>query len=286
MAPKLEDLELHHADCAFFNHECMTLYKYMTGEALYSFLVHGDLKITFPEDANDPFEFIEASETPAQRTSELGFISLSEENDNPSLWGNYAEEYKGACIKFSIPFITRSSEQPVKSMVNAPAIMSEVLSLERGRQAKVIGVRGAHYNVIWHAAGDVLYKCLYRDTPFSKDEVYLLPKDTPEDFLGDYTPIMKEYDKVATKSEAWKHEKEYRITLSKARATRIIYNGRKMYLSDRLTPYCSKIILAPYSPFTASDVEKIISNSKWKNKHIDVVRAEFQKGKYKLHIPD
>lgn len=35
---------------------------------------------------------------------------------------------------------------------------------------------------------------------------------------------MKTYDKII-KTKAWKHEKEYRITLSKDRATRLIYNG-------------------------------------------------------------
>lgn len=281
-----DNLELHHANK--YSHDIIELYKYMTTQALYSFLTRGVLKITFPEDANDPFEFLSASEIPTQQTSEQGFISLSEEDDNPSLWGNYAEKYKGACVRFSIPFLTFDEKQQVNSAINSQQSLSSVMSCN-GRQARIIGVRGDsdHPNVIFSGGGDILFKCLYRDKPFDNNISYNPPEGTPDIFLSVYNTLMKIYDKIAIKSEEWQHEKEHRIALGKKCSTCIICNEQKIYLSNRLTPFCSKIILAPFSLFTVQDVKRIMANSKpWKDKPVDVVKAEFQKGKYKLHIPD
>lgn len=291
----IENLELFHANDPLFYHNGIVsngqifLYKYVTIRALYSFLNYGDLKITFPEDANDPFEFISDKDIPKQQTSDEGFISLSEENDNPSLWGNYAEEYKGACIEFLIPFFTNSAaDSELTAFLNA-------FSQEKGHHIKLIGARTYLDNGTYHGIGlitnlgDILYKCIYKDTPFSKDKVYTYPKNIPDDFKNIYFDCLRVHDKIATKSTAWQHEKEYRIALSRASATRLIFSNdnKKLYLSDRLTIFCSKIILAPYSPFSVDDAVAIMKNAEpWKRKVPNVVRAEFVKGQYKLNIPD
>lgn len=287
---------LHADDPLLYPHGCVcceyiALYKYITIKALYSFLNYGDLKITFPEDANDPYEFVSNEEKPEQRTSEEGFISLSEEENIPSLWGNYAEEYKGACLEFLIPFFTSSTpSSDIKAFVN-------VFCQENDHNAKIIGARAPSrsrdyikYLGFDPSGGDIFYKCRYSDAPYCKNTKYTPPQTISDKVKDIYRQCMKIFDRIATKSTAWHHEKEYRIALSKSKRclTRIIYvDGKQLYLSDRLKPFCSKIILAPYSPFSVNDAKEIMEKAKpWKDKAPKIVRAEFVKGQYKLYIPD
>ena len=258
----------------------ISLYKYMTSEALHSFLLHGDLKITFPEDANDPFEFLDSDHTPPERNSQHGFIALSKDKDNPALWGNYAEEYKGACLEFSIPYVTHSAKYKDNHCYNALAALAKIMSAD-DREAYTIGARGdiSNPNVIDPEDGDILYKCMYKESPFNEKETYSPPPDTPGLFSEEYPTIMKIYDRIATKSLAWKHENEYRIAIDRKNATRIAYNGKKIYLSNRLTPFCKTIILAPFSFFSPEDVQLINPSSP------PTVKAEFKKGFYSLDIP-
>lgn len=274
-----DSLQLINAN-EFPSWKSITLYKYMTSEALYSFLLHRDLKITFPEDANDPFEFLTSEQKPTERHSQQGFIALSKDKDNPALWGNYAEEYKGACLEFSIPYVTHSPKYKDNHCYNALAALAKVMST-CDREAYIIGSRGDIYNpnVIDSENGDVLYKCLYKESPFNEKEPNPPPPKAPIIFSDEYSTIMKIYDRIATKSSAWKHENEYRIAIARENATRIAYNGKKIYLSNRLTPFCKTIILAPYSPFSPADVKLINPSAP------PTVKSDFNKGSYSLDIP-
>ena len=83
----------------------ITLYKYITPIALASLIQHGDLKLTYRKDANDPFECLPDGYSPQDKVlSHLGIVSLTGNKSNHPMWGNYADKYRGACIEFQMKY--------------------------------------------------------------------------------------------------------------------------------------------------------------------------------------
>lgn len=86
------------------------LYKYLSPKALASFVLNHSLKLSFGYETNDRFELLPGNMLPtndvATREKESpemalhGFISLTRVEDNPYMWGYYADMYRGACLEF------------------------------------------------------------------------------------------------------------------------------------------------------------------------------------------
>ncbi len=92
----------------------MRLYKFIGERYLYESLLFKRLKVSKPSEVNDPFEFCPFSFTSRLERhtwkkamqgpeSEAGFISFSKSWESPSLWGNYADNHRGACLEFEVP---------------------------------------------------------------------------------------------------------------------------------------------------------------------------------------
>ncbi|MEZ3488744.1 MAG: DUF2971 domain-containing protein [Akkermansia muciniphila] len=67
-------------------------------------LEKGRLKVLFPEECNDPFEFMSAPPTklPDGYTS-YGFLSFTKTYKSPTMWAHYADNHKGCCVHFRFP---------------------------------------------------------------------------------------------------------------------------------------------------------------------------------------
>ena len=73
--------------------EYLTLYKYITREALEGFLDYSDFKLSYPSDANDPLEHLTAGEEPQRNVEgEVGFISLTKKENSPPYVGKLRRE--------------------------------------------------------------------------------------------------------------------------------------------------------------------------------------------------
>ena len=88
-------------------------YIFMSYENMIKTLEKGRLKVLFPEECNDPFEFMSAPPTklPDGYTSfdsnhlrkEYGFLSFTKTYKSPTMWAHYADNHKGCCVHFRFP---------------------------------------------------------------------------------------------------------------------------------------------------------------------------------------
>lgn len=86
----------------------LRLYYYMPAKHLWDLLGKDEIKVSLPEECNDPLEFRSATQNRSdgnRSDSQLGggFISFSEKYDNPLMWSHYADSHKGVCLRFDFP---------------------------------------------------------------------------------------------------------------------------------------------------------------------------------------
>lgn len=84
------------------------LYYFMPSKHLFDVLKNDEIKVSLPEECNDPLEFVSAAQTEGeepQKESRLdgGFISFSEKYNNSLMWSHYADSHKGVCLRFDFP---------------------------------------------------------------------------------------------------------------------------------------------------------------------------------------
>lgn len=85
------------------------LYMYVREEALEIILSNWNLKISVTKAVNDPMEnlpqFDKDRQSKAKNFQENGipYFCFSEDITNPQLWGQYAQEGRGACLAFLFP---------------------------------------------------------------------------------------------------------------------------------------------------------------------------------------
>lgn len=99
----------------------LRLYYYMPAKYLFNLLKDDEIKVSIPEECNDPLEFTSAKlerKDGSKRESKYdgGFISFSERYDISLLWSHYADSHKGVCLRFDFPISQRG-------LVNASGIL-------------------------------------------------------------------------------------------------------------------------------------------------------------------
>lgn len=95
------------------NIEYIDVYIFMTYENVLKTLEKGRLKVLFPEECNDPFEFMSAPPTKmedghpsfdsAHFRKEYGFLSFTKTYKSSTMWSHYADKHKGCCVHFRFP---------------------------------------------------------------------------------------------------------------------------------------------------------------------------------------
>lgn len=276
------------------------LYKYITPLALEGLIEHGDFKLTYRNDANDPFECLPRSSIFSDEIlSHIGIISLTSNPRNHPMWGNYADKFKGACVEFSFDYFYTNPDKE-------PANKGEELAHE-GIEYKKMGTL-VYFLQYWNdgdakridlRGGDVLLKCHYSSERSVAGYMMFDCSSLAYTKTKQYKKRMKEKERifnqklwrqVSTKHPDWTYEDEYRITMREDGCTRILQleNGEKIHLSNKITRYVTKIILGPFSSFTPGQVlKKIEDKSHISNlpKSIRVVKAGFPEHSFDLIIP-
>lgn len=95
------------------NIEFIDAYIFMTYENMFKVIKNNRLKILFPEECNDPFEFMSAPPTKlgdghpsfdsTHLRKEYGFLSFTKTYKSPTMWSHYADNHKGCCVHFRFP---------------------------------------------------------------------------------------------------------------------------------------------------------------------------------------
>lgn len=259
--------------------ETITLYKYLPFETLIEILKHGDLKITFREDANDPYELLPSGDLPNDHSNikkDYGFISFSSNNNIPSLWGNYSDKYKGVCLEFQIPCFSEKCNNPLISYFCKIENKLKIISYYKDGIATVVGVQNSCL------LGKIEYLGHDRATGFQEEAI----TSTVEQ-----TSLTLAY--LINKDSTWEHEQEWRVITSKKYASRCsLVSKKQMYFSNLLTKYITKIIITPYCEHTKESLEvfipHIIQSHNQENsfgKNIPIVKAEFSETSFLLNIP-
>lgn len=275
-------------------HKTIRLYKFVSPIGLTSFLQHGDLKISFRNDANDPYEVLPQGEMPGTSSKNIlhGFISLSSKYNLPSMWGNYASKYSGACIEFELPYFIFSAAQE-HCVPNAMSKLTDALTKEVGwmKTMRCKGEDECNKNGVSlsFSHSDFIFRCNYVKK-YRADTSNNFP--IPPYFLSIkelYVDFVKKYRELSTKHESWQIEDEYRICVTKQNASRAaVYGESIMFFSDVITRYAKRIILGPKSPYSAYDIAIMTSVSPASNvfQKLDFVESAFDKRSFLLNFID
>lgn len=278
------------------NTKQLKLYKYMTPVALSCLLQHGDLKITFPQDANDPLELLPKGDNPQslrqrkEKNTDLGFLSLTKDKNCPPMWGNYADKYKGACIQFDFKYFFCNPEKTEFDNLIEKLAHDGIIIKDWGLNTYYFQYREDDNFRGVKNQGDILLRCVYQDERSSKE-----PKfhnlDTPRKrMLARFT---KEWLIIATKHKSWEYEKEFRLPVIRSESSRSDFQVPSMYFTNCLTRYITKIILGPNCALSVDDVKFMIKSkiaslgedTSYISKDVKVVKAQFKSNDYLLKIP-
>lgn len=287
----IESAILRTAADSRFSTKTITLYKYITPIALAGLIQHGDIKLTYRKDANDPFECLPGGFNPDEDILDhLGILSLTSKWDNHPMWGNYADKYRGACIEFKISYFYIS---PKKAQTSEHISREEELALF-SRDLRKVGTTALFFQY-WEdgdkkkidtRGGDVLVKCEY-STQRSNSQNFHWTNTRKQEIEAQ----QKLYRQICTKHRDWKYESEYRVTMRHSRCSRFIVGPPSMYFSNAFTRYITRIILGPKCEYTSKEVEFLITKQReqMQLEHYipntaEIVQAQFNKNSFDLEI--
>lgn len=248
----------------------ITLYKYMSLRALTSFLKYHNIKLSFGYEANDCFEMLQGNLIPSATCAERekltqtvykhGFVSLTSVKDNPYMWGYYAEQYKGACLK--LIFDVEEDEIDRNRYLR--------LDKEKPRFAKLTNIENIDFE------GAYIEKCEYEINRADK-VVKALRKCTQ--------------NIISNKHVTWSHEEEYRIIYSTTIADRpntlldMVETGTGLIYTTKDLNLCAvSLQLGPLCPVSLNDA-KLAMNADAELRGIGVERAEFSPLLYSATTP-
>lgn len=249
----------------------ITLYKYMSLKGLTSFLKYHSIKLSFGYEANDCFEMLQGNlipfatcaerETSTQSVSKHGFISLTSVKDNPYMWGYYAEQYKGACLKLIFE-VEKDYIDPNRYL--------------RFDKEKPCFTKKSNIEVV-EFDGSYIEKCEYEINRADK-VVKALRKCTQ--------------NIISNKHVTWSHEEEYRIIYSTIIEDRpnslldMVETGTGLIYTTKDLNLCAVALqLGPLCPVSLNDARlAVASNSDLYG--IRVERAHFSPLLYTATMPN
>ncbi len=281
----------------------LILYKYLSYIALKDLLQHGDLKISFRHDVNDPLEMLPAGRLPYEhRDWESGFMSFTQNANDPAMWGSYADKYKGARLRLEIPCFTADIDPIIQGFeqtkrLNAEQMMGCYVHLLCG-PAKTAGLDPYCYRIECQGGKieriAVIFKCLYQQERHSFKSMEEIAQESNRNNAGKAEGtyhsalIIKENAmQVAIKHTTWSHENEFRALVPNNLITRKIIQDNNIFLTNHFSPYISSITLAPLCPMTMTEAQILMQgdSSATHQQTLTLNRATFNKSSFLLDIP-
>lgn len=254
-----------------YKHETLRLYKYISVRALTGFIEHGDIKITYKSDANDPYESSPKGIHPGlSKSCTHGFLSLTKSRNNHSMWGTYADKFRGACLQFDIPYFTYNDAKSHHEVDNILATFTDIF-----QQTKITNDNKNYYSVdcrfmrfkindnhVLLEDEDTIISCLYTHERYNPDSPIYIPDEINTSYRNLLEKNLRKILSLATKEKSWEHEQEYRVPISLSGITRSLYGEHPMFFSKRLSKFISGIILAPFCPFDEKTIKSMLRCNK------------------------
>lgn len=220
----------------------LRLYYYMPAKHLWDLLGKDEIKVSLPEECNDPLEFRSATQERSdgsRRESQLGggFISFSEKYDNSLMWSHYADSHKGVCLRFDFPI-----EQ--QSIINRSGLLGEQCAHPFVSIRESDTAFSRQYSVTNPAIREtkpILIKVLYKDKrPIIRDGIIggSFSSGGRLERL-DLSPVFY------TKASEWFYEKEWRLMVTPAAVAS--YHNDAFFVTG-LTKFVTGIFLGSRYP--------------------------------------
>lgn len=255
----------------------LRLYYFMPAEHFLEVLEKDEIKVSIPEECNDPLEFLPAvdKQNKTPKRLEGGFISFSRRYNSSLMWAHYADSHKGVCLEFLFP---------IKNQGNLK---------EKRKSATKKSSRYVIINVDMSERGQYTYLDLEHFYPVAVEVAYR--KHRPEHDLisravfGPQGLISLDISVVFyTKSIEWKYEKEWRLLVCLS-TTKQYHDGA--FFVTGLTKYLHGIIIGAKYNKSCGTAWSHIYQSLMRNPHfndsskigkIKLSRAAYDDNKYEI----
>ncbi len=233
-------------------------YIFMSYENMIKTLEKGRLKVLFPEECNDPFEFMSAPPTklPDGYTSfdsnhlrkEYGFLSFTKTYKSPTMWAHYADNHKGCCVHFRFPSLPEQKSydgisdpqrrHPYKYRELKVKYEGECFSSIQDRKTKKI----TNHVILW-------------DVRYQKERVKF------DGLLSGYTAFEDQVEFrinpiFITKDKSWRYEKEQRIIIPASFPAEVEDN---LVFVRGFNPYIKSVMLGMHCPYPEGLTQSLIN---------------------------
>ena len=257
----------------------LRLYYYMPVKHLWDLLGKDEIKVSLPEECNDPLEFRSATQERldgSRRESQLGggFISFSEKYDNSLMWSHYADSHKGVCLRFDFPI-----EQ--QGIINRSGLLGEQCShpfVSIKESDTTFTRQFSVTNPMLRESKPILIKVLYQvNRPIIRDGIIGSSFSSGGRLERlDLSPV------YYTKATEWGYEKEWRLMVTPAAAES--YHDSAFFVKG-LTKFLTGIFLGTRYPQRHQTTWARLLQTLKNNVHFpvqtDIInRIEMDKAKY------
>ena len=263
------------------------LYYFMPSKHLFDVLKNDEIKVSLPEECNDPLEFVSAAQTQGeepQKEARLdgGFISFSEKYDNSLMWSHYADSHRGVCLRFDFP-------------IGSSGILENFEPSEPHRGTAYLIISGidntCQFTEIIPAKN--LYAAVLVKVVYQEDRPSLSNGIIGGSFSsGDRLISLNLSSVFFCKAEEWKYEQEWRLMITPAAAEKFHDNA---FFATGITKYLSGILLGKNYPESEGTTWAKIIQARKNNPHLMNIanmhdkivldRAAFHQTKYKIILP-
>lgn len=231
------------------------LYKYISAETLESIIQDGKIKATQLSYSNDPMEFLPSFNSEEDyctwnqtiNNCEPLVICLSSKMSSPAMWGHYTDGHKGLCLAFKFKI------EPYKD--------TPFDSLELSKD-----------HAIYSCLDTLLFKVVYSKlrTLNANDEI----KNTDHRIKGVI------FRCIASKSDEWTYEQEYRLLIQKINHLLTVRNG--MFFYSGMHKFLTGIIIGRQCKFSDKYIATLLNNTYLKDRkkysnydNITISKAQF-----------
>lgn len=240
------------------NKEFINAYIFMTYENMLKTLEKGRLKVLFPEECNDPFEFMSAPPTklPDGYTSfdsnylrkEYGFLSFSKTYKSPTMWAHYADNHKGCCVHFRFPSLPeQNSSCRILAPQENPPYKYRQLRVEHEGECFASTQSSKTHEITKHV---ILYDVLYQKERAEFDGI-----------LSGHTAYGNKLEFrintiFITKDKSWEYEQEQRIIIPTSFPTEVEDN---LIFVRGFNPYIKSVMLGMHCPYSEGLTQSLIN---------------------------
>lgn len=240
------------------------LYYFMPEEHLLDLIINDEIKVSIPDECNDPLEFLPAGNDDSidKEQRDCGLISFSSHFGSSLMWAHYADSHRGVCIQFDFPissygYIDNKATENLTIVLGRQATSNNI-QLNTSPRYALLDTVGVNLNQFQAIESNGKCTTFFIEVNYAKKRpsraktnmVYATDKKGVT-ALG----IAKDFH---TKSDEWSYEKEWRLLIN-LEESEGFHDGA--FFVKGLTKYISMIILGMKFPKRPAIMEHCINRA-------------------------